>query len=237
MNMQRFLPKLPKLRMLAMIALLAGVAACGNNQQVPGVTSQGQQLRQAVTQIFKGRPAPQDVRKLLTPAFLAQVPRPFMVIENQDSKASSTMSVVATNKDVSTWLMGDLSTIALDRLGLVQATRGFGRDLMTADTRELARLLRTGGRGNTLRVHRYLDGSNQVQTRSYICTVTALGPETVSLVTGRFPTQAYQEDCATAKGEGFINTYWYEQSSGVLRQSKQWISPEVGFVLLERLYL
>ena len=136
-----------------------------------------------------------------------------------------------------TWVDGGARTISTTRAGLLLATRGYGRDLMTARADVAGAVLagRAGDAARALRVQRYLDAENDVVTTSLVCTITNRGPQSVQLLTGVFATRLIEEACLLADGTEIINRYWVDLGGGTIRQSEQWVSPEIGRMRLQRL--
>ncbi|MDJ1017531.1 MAG: YjbF family lipoprotein [Paracoccaceae bacterium] len=125
---------------------------------------------------------------------------------------------VARTGDYETWRAADGSALAL-RGRLVTATYSLGNDLYSADVRDTLDRLQGRGAGEALRVHRYLDGENQIVTRAFRCIVRKTGSG--GLVIAR-------EACQGAD-IGFENRYTLTPSGRILT-SRQWIGPEVGAI-------
>lgn len=47
-----------------------------------------------------------------------------------------------------------------------------------------------------------------------------------------YPTRRIAETCTGEDGIGFENLYWL-QADGLIRELRQWVSPEVGYVVIE----
>lgn len=130
------------------------------------------------------------------------------------------MRVLEREGDVTTWVAADGAQMET-RNGIVIATRGFGQDLMSSVPPTLAEL---GTVGNVYeRRHYFLDGTDVTQARIYACTVEAAtggdGPAGARHVT---------ETCI-ADRRRIVNEYWL--GKGGIRQSRQFISPQAGYVI------
>ena len=131
-------------------------------------------------------------------------------------EAEATLVLVARNQGVETWQTVDNVTVSTQN-GIIVATRGLGFDVMGSDvSRTLAAL--AGRQGGSYKVHRrYLSADNHDVAISASCTM------------GRTAAGLYVEDC-TAAGNAFRNEYALDASGRVAR-SKQWIGPEVGYLV------
>ncbi|MFC4669487.1 YjbF family lipoprotein [Seohaeicola nanhaiensis] len=128
------------------------------------------------------------------------------------------------------------------RNGVLIATRGLGGDLVSAEVQVAGDRPgpATGGeRGMHLR-----SGDLQVIRLGLACDLEDLGPETVTIVELSFATRHLRESCTTegvtiggqAVGAGrVVNDYWIDSRHRLMRKSRQWAGPEIGYVSLRRL--
>ncbi|MBC6443443.1 MAG: YjbF family lipoprotein [Rhodobacteraceae bacterium] len=201
-------------------------------------------LTTSVASLFRP-PQPQPrPEQVLTPEALAQIQQPFLLMFFGEAGGGfgptsnwGGFAEAGFNGDVVTWVEGSARTISTTRGGLLLATRGYGRDLMTARADRLQAVIsgRSGGAQRALRVHRFLDGENAIVTASLVCRITNQGPSSVRLLTGIFATRQIEEACLLADGTEVINRYWVDLGGTTIRQSEQWVSPEIGSVRLQRL--
>ena len=91
--------------------------------------------------------------------------------------------------------------------GLLVATRGVGKDLMSSDLSQLRVLLRDGRDGTAERFHSTLDGEGRVVLKSYVCDVTVRN-------------ETAREDCA-GLNETFVNIYQIVPGVGTVLSSTQ----------------
>jgi Group 4 capsule polysaccharide lipoprotein gfcB, YjbF len=122
-------------------------------------------------------------------------------------------------------------TAAFDGDVLV-ATRGFGDDLITMESRGVLEALRAGG-GTVTRRMETLDAQDQVLTDSFSCTVTAAGQETVNLGVRSASLSRFDEHCRSA-AIIFDNIYWLDDA-GRIAASRQYVSPTVAYLRSNRL--
>lgn len=214
--------------------------SAGNTSNGPGL----RQIGQSLAGLFR-RPAVQPrPEQVLTPAALAQIQQPFLLMFFEETGGGfgptsnwGSFAEAGFNGNAVTWVEGSARTISTTRSGLLLATRGYGRDLMTARADRLQAVIgaRSGGAQRAVRVHRFLDGENAIVTTSLVCRITNQGPSSVRLLTGVFATRQIEEACLLADGTEVINRYWVDLGATTIRQSEQWVSPEIGSVRLQRL--
>lgn len=197
-----------------------------------------------VGRLFRRPPPQQRPEQFFTAEVLAQSTSPILVLFFEDDAGGfgptapwASFAEAGFNGDVTTWVEGSARTISVSRLGLLRSTRGFGRDVLTTDTAALEAVLsgRALGAERALRVHRTLDGENDVVIHSLLCGVQAAGTEGIQLITGTFATLRVDENCLSVDGTEILNRYWIDLNGGLIRQSEQWVSPEIGQVRLQRL--
>ena len=128
------------------------------------------------------------------------------------------MSQVAARDGVTIYASKDGSQVFL-RNGILIGTRGFGRDLMSADAPSPASL-RAGGAHQ--RSYYDLDGTDTTIRHVFKCTVErdTAGSNGVA--------EACTADIGTIRNE-----YWFD-SAGSVSKSRQWVSQGVGYAAVER---
>ena len=215
------------IKALALAGLAALLAACG--------TERGEFLPTA-TRALSGLIAPAaeapDVRQLLTPEVLARIEGSLIIVEVPSAPSQAGLSVAGTNGPYVTWA-AENSTLVITNRGIVTGSRGLGFDLMNADVSGTLSAMAQGG-GTAVRVHRYLDGVGKVLERRFECRVSAGGQEVVRLIFGSVLTEAFTERCEGELGGVFENRYWRAIGTSEMMKSVQWLSPEVGNLLIER---
>lgn len=162
-----------------------------------------------------------------TRAQLDEDGRPILRATILDRDANALLVFVARNGAVETWASVDGGSFSL-RDGVVTQTRGLGPDLMSASIPSASALAR--GAGEVRRVHYYLGPNDQTISLAFTCTLASQGAETVTISGLSYRTTRVSETC-TGSGQSFRNLYWF-QSGSKIRQSVQWIGPNVGKVAL-----
>jgi hypothetical protein len=185
---------------------------------------------QAVGQAVAGQGRKQAVPSLgLTRAGLATLAFPADLATVVSTGAEAVIFKIGQNGDTETWSSVDDKTLAI-RQGQIVATRGLRGDLVSAAVPALSRI--AGGSGSHDRVLVTI-GEDETTLRSrYACSLSVAGSQTITLVERSYATRRVQEACS-GDGPAFTNDYWFQ--GGTLRQSRQWMGADLGYVLLSRL--
>lgn len=181
--------------------------------------------------LLKPQPKPVDPRKHLTRQAIDKAGIPILFVGIESRKAYATLSPFGENRGVVTWVSSD--GIALSyRGGLLVATRGLGQDLMAADTRDALAAIRSGV-GKPVRIYDYLDGEDQPLRRSFVCSVSSQGRETITIFGIKLTLRKVSEECNNPEYR-IKNTYWISGQNRIW-QSNQWAGPDVGYVFSQQL--
>lgn len=165
----------------------------------------------------------------LSAAQLRAFPQDLLVVRLPLVEASAGLVQQAVNRDTVTWVTPDGLTVIL-RAGQVIGTAGFGNDLASADLDDPR-----DGTGRTVRDYFYLGGDEQIARRRFLCDVTSAGRQPVVVAGVQFDTTLLQEACEDSDGIAIFNRYWV-QSDGRIRKSVQFISPRVGYMIVEDIH-
>ena len=175
----------------------------------------GSPLLKAGLSRFAGTPGTATVQ----PA--AGAPEIWLTLPQRGVKFS--MSLLERDGPVSVWAAKDGSQVAL-RNGFLISTRGFGRDLMSAEAPSVATL--ASGQPHQ-RSYFDLDGTDTTIRHSFTCTVEA-GDKAAEVPGTRHLIEACAAEIGTIRNE-----FWVD-SAGSLRKSKQWVSQGVGYAAVDR---
>ncbi|MBS1302333.1 YjbF family lipoprotein [Loktanella sp. SALINAS62] len=219
----------PALKTMLAVTFAAGLSACGplndNDQGAGALKLAAQSLS------IPGRAAaPEEPPMVVSRAMIDQLPGDVLVVEAYDGTSRAVMVPAAINLNRVTWISEDSVSIVTEN-GIVIATRGFPRDLMAASVIESRRALAAGG-GTAERTHETLSDMDQISTEVLQCSINFIGTETISIVERPLSTQRYEENCEN-ENISFSNTYWLNESGEIVR-SRQAISPELGYLVLDR---
>ena len=209
---------------LGLSALLA-VAACGSDTDNSLNT---QVVRAFASSAVKGvKPAaPQSAP--ITRATLATVVTPVMLVRIDSLGQEALIAEVQTNGPVATWSSVDDITISLKN-GVIVATRGLGADLMAAAVPSVSQS--SGGGQTYSRIHTLLNGEDQATRTQFSCTMQNAGVKTIDIVEISYQATHVIETCS-ADRETFKNEYWFS-SDQKMRMSRQWVSPDVGYLTIK----
>lgn len=205
---------------------LAAVAGCSSDK---GHQQQGEGLKiatQAVQSIGRSRAAPTGVPAGLTRAVIDGSPVPLLMARIESTGATAVLGLSNTNSGTQTYATADGVTITL-RDGVVISTAGFGPDLMSAAA--------PGGRqvaaasGAVRRLHDYLDGVDQMTQLALDCTFAPAGSDSLTVFERGYSARIVAETCDSTLGR-VENRYWID--GGGIRQSRQWISQGLGYLVL-----
>ncbi|OWJ74916.1 hypothetical protein CDV52_05150 [Haematobacter missouriensis] len=167
----------------------------------------------------------------VTQAMLAQQKTPLISAHVERTEGNALLALAGRNAGVDTYVSGDGSTLAF-RDGVLVATRGLaGADLMSAEVP--SRTVISAGTGQHQRRMFYIDGDNQPYARSFLCDLSNIGQENLVVAERSFATRHVIERCRS-EDISVENAYWIDDS-GVIRGSRQWVSPYLGWVELRQL--
>ena len=219
------------------LSSLVLVGACGNQ------TDQGNLLKTATTTAkakFKQRrasktatPATPDVAKMVSES-LARTSKPLTIVVVENRNSIAILTQIENNGAYRTWASADRRSVTTTR-GIITATRGLGFDLMSADVSNSLPLIKARRSGATNRTLRFLDGENQTIATTYACNTKVGGSLTIAIGEVKSPAQTVTETCR-AGSVSFENTYQVSPSGYVL-QSRQWLGPNIGYVVTQALRL
>lgn len=216
------------------LVLALALGACSS----PDRSAEGQSvafLRLAKEQIAQRRAAAApktNTAVTLTRAQLVGIDDPLIRARVESSGQLTLLYVAQANGASQIWFSPDQASFTM-RSGLITQTRGLGADVYSISAPQMLTVLEgRGGLGAAQRTHRLMDGTNQIALVRYDCTISDLGSESLVVLERRFTARHYREDCANESGR-FTNDYWRDPS-GVMRASRQWISPEFGYIFTER---
>ena len=172
-----------------------------------------------------------DTRKVISLKKIddAKIPVLFVELENGQN---GTLTLYPGKGIGETWLGADGATITLQN-GIIKATRGMRSDVMgsasslspwseVTDTSEYSRQIS------------YLGGDNQTYSKSFSCVIKKYNKKTSIIIFDiPFDVQKYVESCMSNTEK--INNIYFIDSNNIVRRSKQYHGPALGYLLIERL--
>ncbi|WP_368185226.1 YjbF family lipoprotein [Aestuariibius sp. HNIBRBA575] len=218
--MKMMVMKKSLLKILTGLSLAALVAGCGPDRR-QGV---GTQIVSGLVASRTGAATAQAPAEM-TRANIAAMGQEVILVDHLGHGAPSLFVKGGTNGAKITWFSAAGQSMTLEG-GYLIATRGLGFDLMASDANGINDLL-AGRVEIATRTYEFLNGNDQIVTRTFGCAITLREPEQIEIVERSFATTRVEETCADER-HIFTNAYWVD-SAGTLRQMRQLISPEAGY--------
>ena len=172
-----------------------------------------------------------DTRKVISRKKIDDAKIPVLFVE-LESGQNGTLTLYPGKGIGETWLGADGATITLQN-GIIKATRGMRSDVMgsasslspwseVTDTSEYSRQIS------------YLGGDNQTYSKSFSCVIKKYNKKTSIIIFDiPFDVQKYVESCMSNTEK--INNIYFIDSNNIVRRSKQYHGPALGYLLIERL--
>ncbi|MBN8629222.1 MAG: YjbF family lipoprotein [Rhodobacterales bacterium] len=222
------------MKFAAAVAVLALLAACGNEKTGPNpvVSAIGAMAKDGVAKVKARKEGGKSAGKTVSPAerraALEEAGKPVLRMSSESTGQAGFMTILDAKGDVLTWKGPSGSTFS-QRNGVLIQTRGLGSDLMSAQAPSVGQLLRTGG--SYQRIYYFLGDDDQGTRRTYDCTTSITGKETIEIVGRTHSATHVTELCERPLGK-LTNDYWIEGDS--IRKSRQWVSGGIGYIEFER---
>lgn len=220
-------------RSLAGLVALALLSACGNDRTPnPVLSAVGAAAKNSLAKVRAGKAAPaeQTTAQPASPealrAELAKAGKPVLLVSSKTLGQTGFLMVSDAKGGVLTWATPDGATFT-QRDGVLIQTRGLGSDLMSAQVPSVGQLLQAGTPYQ--RVYFFLGGDDQGTRRTYDCTTSIVGKESIDVLGRAHATTHVTETCTRSSASGKLtNEFWIEGS--MIRQSRQWVSSGIGFI-------
>jgi Group 4 capsule polysaccharide lipoprotein gfcB, YjbF len=220
-------------RLAAILAVAALLSGCGSEKSGPSPVGQalGTIAKETIGRVRAKRaqggqaaaaPAP------VTRADLEKFGIPILRVVIPARAADGLLTITDDKGSFVTWSTTDGTTFTL-RDGIVVQTRGLGPDLMSSEAPTVQQLLTDGA--TYQRLYFFLGENDQTTRRTYDCTVTVGGPESIEIFSKAHTVTKVTELCARSLGN-ITNTYWFEGTT--IRKSQQWISGRLAYIDFER---
>ncbi|HEY0276014.1 MAG TPA: YjbF family lipoprotein [Paenirhodobacter sp.] len=226
----------PVLRLGAASLLLAALAACGSDQSEKEGTQLARDTAVGIVGLlpipfFKksavAAPSP-DIEAMALSAMETNTgPLIFVAFEAQ---GATILGMIGENGAMRTYATPASQAMIL-RGGVLAGTRGFGHDMISADVDAVGGLIHARTAGTAPKVLRYLDGLGLERPLPLNCTVR-IGAETTYPFAGQNWTGAQVVEHCEGSGATIDNSYIVGANGAVLA-SRQWISPELGYVTIQ----
>ena len=216
-------------RLVAILAASALLSGCARTELSPMMAAVGTMAQATVGQVKARRAQAAGVTaKPATRAEIEAYDMPILRAVIASRAADVFLTISDTKGSVQTWATTDGTTFSF-RDGVIIQTRGLGPDLMSADAPTIDQLLQNGA--TYPRRYFFLGADDQVTRRTYDCTVTVLGRDSITILERDHAVTHVKEDCARPQGT-VSSEYWIEGRT--VRKSQQWTSGLVGVIVFER---
>lgn len=172
---------------------------------------------------------------IITEERLNNTKEPVLMIDVEDIGRATLLRQLTKVNDpfpgtVVVWRASDGAQVML-RDGVLISTRGVGGDVVESNVSEVRSLIASGRFGPSNRSVSFLSGDNQLLTLNLSCSVTNRGLEGVVLVEKPVSLQRIREECPTEYGP-IVYDYWIEPGAQVIRKSRQWAGPVIGYYVI-----
>ncbi len=137
---------------------------------------------------------------------------------------------ISSRGPIEIWRAEEGDTLTL-RQGIVLGTRAFTPDLFSVEAALPSQWMDATRPATAERIHRYVDGLEQVYIRAYSCVFSETSRDELPLGAETLQLNRTDEDCYNAT-QSFTNSYWMN-GSGQMVLSRQWLGPELGYLLLK----
>ena len=172
-----------------------------------------------------------DARKLVTREKIEASGLDVLFVELETGQNGTSVKYPGHNVG-EVWLGIDGTTITLEN-GFLVATRGLGNDLMSSKANYPV-LQHIHGSVKYQKTHNWLSADNQTNSEVFICKATVEPKELIiNIFEKEFATRLAKEICKS-KSLKAQNEYFFERT-GLVRRSKQFHSPALGYLHIERL--
>ena len=211
-------------------AALLGLGACsGGDQKIDNQ----QTIISELTDIVRGNVAAGGAEEVvLTRDLLDQLTVPSLEVVAETRDQTAYLIPFSRRQGVTVWRGVDGAQVVL-RQGLVTSTRGIGNDLVSSDYQATLAALRAG-RGETTRRLFVRNDLRSEDSLTLQCSLSTLGAVQLEVVGRTYNTTHLREVCATPVGD-IVNDYWVERGRSLIRQSRQWVGPKLGYLNLRQL--
>ena len=168
-----------------------------------------------------------------TSKWLSKFNQPIILIASNNEKVQATLVALGNNKERLTWVSSDGISLSYDN-GILIATRGFTRDLMSLNHPNLRRVFRNLNKPY-FKTHRFLDSTNQDEDIKFTCVMKKKSDPRLSILEYKISTTHIIENCES-NYQSYTNEYYLLPETDIVLKSKQWISPINGSFITYNYY-
>lgn len=221
------------LRSAAALVLGLAVAGCGSQTEEAGTTSLAKESARAVASsamFWKKKPAAQPVDGDAMAKSALELNKGPLILASFESGYTDIFGMVGENGAMRTYNSPGSRSVIL-RNGLLVGTRGFGFDVMSAETDAVAQLIRARQPGHATKTVRYLDGLGLERPIDFECDIST-GPSATYAFAGQNWTGQQVVERCSGSGVKIANSYVVSPAGQVV-SSRQWAMPQVGYITIQ----
>lgn len=216
-------------------ALALALAGCGSDtNQTESTRQAAAEVKGMLGQLLGGKrgATPARAPETIAREALDAQPGPVIFIAVDGTKTTTTATLKGENGTMRSWFTAGGQAVIL-RDGMLAATRGFGFDMISADTAGLAALVRARRAGAAEITLRYLDGLGAERALPLACTTTRGAAQSYEFAGTKWAGTQMAAHCE-GLGYSFDNSY-VVAGSGAVVSSRQWISAQLGYLTVQSL--
>ena len=219
------------IRLLVLFLGLTTLTSCSNS---PDLTKGEIEIIPLIRDAVQAQTAPEnfvDARKLVTRAKIDASGMEVLFVELESGKNGTSIKYPGANIG-EVWLGVDGTTLTFKNGHLI-ATRGLGEDMMSSEgTFPSFHLI--SGSTEYVKTQSWLSEDNQITSTNYSCTASVENArEKITIFDKTFLVQRAIETCIDGDSKTG-NEYFFERN-GIVRRSRQFHSPALGYIFVERL--
>lgn len=216
------------------LMLALSVAGCGTkSEEFAGQNLMVESAKTAASSLmfWKKKPAAKPVNgEAMARSALKLNKGPLILASFENTGYTDIFGMVGENGTMRTYNSPEQRAIIL-RNGVIAGTRGFGFDVMSAETSDVTQLIRARQAGRAKKTVRYLDGLGFERPIPFDCEITTGPSATYPFAGQEWAGQQVVERCS-GSGVSIANSY-VVSSAGQILASRQWVMPEIGYVTVQ----
>ena len=219
------------IRRLVLFLGLTTLTSCSNS---PDLTKGEIEIIPLIRDAVQAQTAPEnfvDARKLVTRDKIDASGMEVLFVELESGKNGTSIKYPGANIG-EVWLGVDGTTLTFKNGHLI-ATRGLGEDMMSSEgTFPSFHLI--AGSTEYVKKQSWLSEDNQITSTNYSCTASVEhAREKIIIFDKTFLVQRAIETCID--GDSKIGNEYFFERNGIVRRTRQFHSPALGYIFLERL--
>jgi len=219
------------IRLLVLFLGLTTLTSCSNS---PDLTKGEIEIIPLIRDAVQAQTAPEnfvDARKLVTRDKIDASGMEVLFVELESGKNGTSIKYPGANIG-EVWLGVDGTTLTFKNGHLI-ATRGLGEDMMSSEgTFPSFHLI--AGSTEYVKKQSWLSEDNQITSTNYSCTASIEhAREKIIIFDKTFLVQRAIETCID--GDSKIGNEYFFERNGIVRRSRQFHSPALGYIFVERL--